>query len=440
MTVNPYWGMPLPPHGPSGDPGTPAPARRGLSRFELRGAWAIITWVVLATILLVPFTNVYLPGADRKYSVMSILWLVLLICLVLAPSFLERGWSSILAWMLLLFVIRYVYGWLLSRFPEFMDDSTRQMTRPLLWAWILAAVMREERLRWLGTNLFVIGSTLGATLHLMGIGVGREFGSSGMARTSAFELNANVLGVIYGTAFIMCLARMIQPRRGLGITPRALFALAGIANLAGLSATGSRTAGVFIIVGSLTLFMLEMRRARWSIPAILAVTCLVGAIWGVAAQQTVISERTATLREEGLKSEDRVRMMPVLIEQFSRSPIYGLGPENYRVELGRRSQTGDPGVGIVAHNQLLMFAVEMGIFGLIPFISTCVLLLLHSWKVRHLEGGLPLALSLPCVVTAWVTSNVAFHWHFHFIVAYVAASFGAMKFSHPPVATDLETR
>ncbi|HJV90703.1 MAG TPA: O-antigen ligase family protein [Holophagaceae bacterium] len=408
-------------------PAPEPPARRGLSRFEFRGVWSIITWVAMATIATVPFTNVFLPGTNKQYSVMSVLWLLLLLCFFLVPSFLERGWSAILAWMAVLFAIRYVYGWLLSQFPEFMADSTRNMIRPLLWAWILSGVMRDAKFRRWGVNIFVATCTFGAILHMSGIGTGPEFGSLGMERVSAFQLNANVIAVIYATGFVMCVARVIQPRTGYGITIRALFVLAGLACLGGLKLAGSRSAGIFVVIGSMTLLALEMRRARWSFPAILAVASVVGGLWFVTAQQTVISERLSHIRESGIKNEDRARMAPVLLDQFTRSPIVGLGPENYRIELGNRSGTGDPGIGIVAHNQLLMFAVEMGLCGLIPFLSSCFLLLHHAWKTWEFEGGLPIALALPCIVTAWVTSNVAFHWHFHFIVAYVAASYGAMR-------------
>ena len=124
---------------------------------------------------------------------------------------------------------------------------------------------------------------------------------------------------------------------------------------------------------------------------------------------------------------------PVLIEQFFRSPLYGLGPENYRVELGHRSRTGDSDVGIVAHNQLAMFAVEMGLFGLIPFLIICGLLLSQAWRVRALEGGLPFALALPCIITACTTANIAFHWHFYFIVGLVGGAFGAYQRRQVPV-------
>ena len=171
--------------------------------------------------------------------------------------------------------------------------------------------------------------------------------------------------------------------------------------MTGLVMTGSRTAAVFASLGSIILIAIEMRRARWSLSAIMAVLLVIGGAWGVFTADSVFGERSERVVTSGLASEDRARMAPVLMDQFLRSPIYGLGPENYRVELGERSHTGEPGVGIVAHNQLFMFAVEMGLFGLIPFLAICLLLLLHAWRVRvEDDGGLPLALALPCVLTA----------------------------------------
>src|SRR5690242_19542111 len=53
------------------------PDRSGLEEvregtYELRGTWTFVTWGSMVTIALVPFTNVFLPGTDRVYSVMSV--------------------------------------------------------------------------------------------------------------------------------------------------------------------------------------------------------------------------------------------------------------------------------------------------------------------------------------------------------------------------------
>ncbi len=393
--------------------------------FELRGTWTFVTWGVMLSILLVPFTNLYLPGTSRQYSVMSVTQLFFWACILLSPRVLKRGFSPILMWMVILFGIRYVYGWLLSSFPEQMADSTRNMIRPMIWAWILAAVMRDDTWRKRACDTFVLGCVIAAVLHLQGIGADAAFGSRGIERVSAFELNANVLGVIYATGFVMTLARVIQPRTGYGVIARLLFAGSGGLCIMGMLLTGSRTAALFAALGSITLIALELRRAKWSAPAVMASLILVGSLWGLFVADSVIGQRSVAA--SGVASEDRARMAPILLDQFLRSPIYGLGPENYRIELGERSGTGEPGVGIVAHNQLFMFSVEMGLFGLVPFLSICILLLLHAWRVRALEGGLPFALALPCVATACLTANIAFHWHFHFIVGLVVGAYGAHR-------------
>ncbi|HET6331539.1 MAG TPA: O-antigen ligase family protein [Holophagaceae bacterium] len=395
--------------------------------YELRGTWAFVTWGSMITIALVPFTNVYLPGTNRLYSVMSVTQLFFWACLLLSPRVLKRGYSPILMGMVVLFGIRYVYGFLLSNFPNQMADSTRNMIRPMLWAWILAAVMRDRKLRHRGCDFFVVGCVIAGVLHLSGIGADAAFGSEGIHRVSAFELNANVLGVIYATGFVIALARVIQPRMGYGVFWRLLFAGAGVICMLGLLLTGSRTSVLFASLGSMALMAIEMRRARWSLAAMLAVLLVAGTLWGVFAADSVFAQRSARVVTSGMASEDRARMAPVLVDQFLRSPIYGLGPENYRVELGERSHTGEPGVGIVAHNQLFMFAVEMGLFGLIPFLSICLFLLIHAWRDRAEEGGLPFALALPCVLTACTVANIAFHWHFHFIVGLVAGAYGAHR-------------
>ncbi len=421
----------------SREPGRAAARNWGLSRrpeaegaqaYELRGTWAFITWGTMISIALVPFTNVFIPKTALKYSVMSLTQLFFWACLLISPRVLRRGYSPILAWMLVLYGTRYVYGTLLSNFQELMADSTRNMIRPMLWAWILAAVMQEDRLRRWGADVYLFGCTLAGVLHLLGIGTERPIVEvMGSLRISAFELNANVLGVIYATAFVIALARVIQARAGHGPLARLLYAGAGVITMLGLLLTGSRSAAVFVALGSLSLIAIETRRAGWSRSAVLASVLAAGGILGVGMANSIIGQRSERIASAGVGSEDRARMAPVLIEQFLRSPIIGLGPENYRVELGHRARTGDPDVGIVAHNQLFMFAVEMGLFGLVPFLSICGLLLVQSWRFRAAEGGLPFALALPCIFTACTTANIAFHWHFYFIVGLIAAAHGAQR-------------
>ncbi|WP_243288563.1 O-antigen ligase family protein [Geothrix terrae] len=396
--------------------------------YELRGTWTFVTWGAMITIALVPFTNVFVPMTNRQYSLMSVTQLFFWACLLLSPRVLKRGFSPILIWMGILFGTRYVYGSLLSTLPNQMADSTRNMIRPMLWAWILAAVLREDRLRKRACDFFVLGCTLAGVLHLLGIGVGSPIVEAlGSQRVSAFEQNANVLGVIYATAFVVAIARVIQPRTGYGWVARLLFAGGGIIVILGLLLTGSRTAAILAAIGVVTMVAIETRRARWSPPAILMSVIFMGAIVGGVLAKSIIEKRSERVVSADISSEDRARMAPVLIEQFFRSPLYGLGPENYRVELGHRSRTGDSDVGIVAHNQMAMFAVEMGLFGLIPFLIVCGLLLSQAWRVRALEGGLPFALALPCIITACTTANIAFHWHFYFIVGLVAGAYGAHR-------------
>ncbi|HXC18015.1 MAG TPA: hypothetical protein VNV60_11295, partial [Holophagaceae bacterium] len=287
----------------------PVPERSGLEEvregsYELRGTWAFVTWGSMITIALVPFTNVYLPGTNKLYSVMSVTQLFFWACMLLSPRVVKRGYSPILMGMVVLFGIRYVYGFLLSNFPDQMADSTRNMIRPMLWAWILSAVMRDRKLRNLGGDFFVLGCVIAGALHLAGIGADAAFGSRGIQRVSAFELNANVLGVIYATGFVIAVARVIQPRTGYGAIRRLLFAGSGVICMMGLLMTGSRTAALFASLGSVVLMGIEMRRARWSLGATLAVLLAAGSLWGVFAADSVFAQRSERVVVSGVASED----------------------------------------------------------------------------------------------------------------------------------------
>jgi O-antigen ligase len=117
-------------------------------------------------------------------------------------------------------------------------------------------------------------------------------------------------------------------------------------------------------------------------------------------------------------------MAPVLWEMFSRSPIFGLGPDRYTFELTRRAMPYliKQQRTIVAHNLPLLLLVETGVIGFLVFSFGLKSALAAAWKARHRScGPLPLALLLPLVIAGATVCDPSHHLVFWVAIAYALA-------------------
>jgi O-antigen ligase len=272
-----------------------------------------------------------------------------------------------------------------------------------------------------GLWALVWGCSLCALLHIAGIGV-VEVDKGIEGRSTVFGENANVVGATYAVAMIVLVGlgmlRDVRPIHR--FLPLPLVAVVGM----GLAKTGSRTAVLVLAMGIIVLIFqgrsFGSRTRRFA--SLLAVgAVLAGVIW----QIPTVMRRFQNLDSSNIQQQEgRVRMIPVLWEMFLRSPIYGSGPDSYRLELTRRAMPYllKEQRMIAAHNLVLLLLVETGILGFLLFSSGLKAALMAAWRARlNSCGSLPLALILPLIVAGMIVSDPSHHLVFWFAVAYALA-------------------
>jgi O-antigen ligase len=165
-------------------------------------------------------------------------------------------------------------------------------------------------------------------------------------------------------------------------------------------------------------------KARRLISLLLIATVFTVVVWEVPT----IRRRFEKVNSSNIRQQEgRVRMMPILWEIFTRSPIYGSGPDQYQVELTRKAM---PYLirehrTISSHNLLLLLLAETGIIGLLVFGIGVWKAFIAAWRARNSpEGLLPLALVCPYIISAILFANPLGTEVFWFVLAYGMAGAG----------------
>jgi len=339
------------------------------------------------------------------------------------PRVCLRFVPAALFWFLAYCAFRIAEGiWMTPQLASLWWPTTLEWLEfSLPWVWVLFNVLQFPRLPRAGFWALACGCSLCALLHIAGIGAGQvDDGAEG--RSTVFGENANVVGTTYAMAMIVMVGMGMMKSTSL-LKRVLLLAMMGLVG-GGLAKTGSRTAALTLIMGVCILFA----QGHWhqSRTKRLATLMLISLILGAIAWQipTVVKRFEKVNASNLYLQEGRVRMMPVLVEMFLRSPIYGSGPDRYRMELTRRAMPYllKAGRTIVAHNLVLLLLVETGIAGFLLFAPGVALALRAAWKARlKPAGSLPLALLAPLVIGGVIVSNPTHDLVFWFATAYALA-------------------
>jgi O-antigen ligase len=390
---------------------------------ELLSPNALVRWAFYLSIFSIPFLRLYVPGTGERVGVTRLIQLLLLGALLSQPRICLRLVPVALFWFVAYCALRIACGFLFAPelFSSWWPSTLEWLQYSLPWVWILFNLLQFPQLRRAGLWAFAGGCALCACLHIIGIGV-KAVDNNVIVRTTVFGENANLVGAIYAMAVVIIIGlNMLKdfPVRG------RLLCLPMVVILAlGLAKTGSRTAILMLGIGIFVLLF----QARSFLPRAKRYTTLavIGLIFAaVLSQVPTVLQRFEQIQKSKLSHvEGRVRMMPVLVEIFLRSPIYGTGPDKYQMELTRRAM---PYLlreqrTIAAHNLVLLLLVETGIIGLLIFSGGMQKALASAWKGRLGAGGyLPLAMLLPFLVSAMVLSDPTHSQVFWLAIAYALA-------------------
>jgi len=333
-------------------------------------------------------------------------------CLRLVPT--------ALFWFLAYCALRILWGlWLTPEKADLWWPNSRDSLEFLPWLWVMFNVLQFPAARRGGLWALGLGCSLCALFHIAGIGVA-EVANDPTGRTSVFGLNANELGVTYATAAIALLGLWtLQPGTLIQrLLPFPLIAIIGLA----MAKTGSRSAVLILAVGVFVLLFLG--KSSGSRTRGFASLLLIGALMAAILWQVpTVMERFKEINPQNIgRDNPRARMAPVLWEMFLRSPIYGLGPDDYEFELTRRTMPYLFQVQklIAAHNLALLLLVETGIIGLLLFSFGLKAALAAAWRARiNPCGALPLALLLPLAIGGATVCNPS-----HYLVFWVTVAYG----------------
>jgi hypothetical protein len=372
----------------------------------------------------VPFVSVYFPGTGGRVGILRLIQLLLFGAVISQPRVCLRLVPVGLLWFISYCAIRIVSGWWMASEPydSWLPATLEWLEYSLPWVWIAFNLLQFPRISRAGLWAFATGVSLCALLHIVGIGASAVDQSIQEARTTVFGQNANVVGAMYAVAIVALIGlgmfREVKLSRRLLIIP-----MVGVIGV-GLAKTGSRTAVILVVIGALVLlFQAESFSPRWKRYGSLA---LIGGMLAVAVlRDPTVMERFRDLDPQNPgRLNPRMRMAPVLLEIFLRSPIYGSGPDQYEFELTRRAMpyvVRDQRL-IASHNLVLLLLVETGLIGFLVFFGGLWKALTAAWRARfNYCGYLPLALLLPLLISGIVLSNPTHHHVFWLAIAYALA-------------------
>ena len=376
------------------------------------------------SIFAIPFSRVYLPGTGERVGVARLVQVSIVCAIFSQPRVCIRFVPTALFWFVAYCVIQVGSGlWLTPELSGVWWPRTFSWLQVALpWLWVMFNVLQFPGMGRTGLWAVAWGCSLCALLHVAGIGV-VEIDNGTEGRSSIFGENANVAGATYAIAVLAMigLGMFRDSKLGHRLVLLPLIAVVTIA----LAKTGSRAAVLILAMGIILLVLqgraFGSRTKRLGILLLIGVV-LAGIVWRIptAMKRFEQLEGSDVRRQEG-----RVRMVPVLLEIFQRSPIYGSGPAGYEFELTRRAMPHmiKDQLTTNAHNLALKLLVENGLVGFFLFAAGVKPALVGAWKARLTTcGSLPLALILPQVMAGMAVLDPSYNLTFWFAVAYGLAA------------------
>jgi O-antigen ligase len=196
---------------------------------------------------------------------------------------------------------------------------------------------------------FAIGMTLVPFMDLRGTS-----GRVGLAAASALS-NSNDLASWFGFCAVAFTIRALQTSR---ILDRLVSGSIAFVSLWIVGATVSR--GAMSAIALSLVVALRKQLKRGFVPLFILVA-LAGAGFAYGAFDSAIARYTA----RGAEDTGRMGVLPLALDRFLNSPIFGVGVNN----LG----TPTPGAphGVATHNSILFFALASGILPLLSFLAYC---------------------------------------------------------------------
>lgn len=218
--------------------------------------------------------------------------------------------------------------------------------------------------------------------------------------------------------------------------------------------TQSRAGLIAMAVSLLFFFFMEAysRKAKKTLAVLVVLPLLlVASVWAIAAnagepwvKNNALLQRLAFNDESLSSAETRLRMWPAVIQQISASPLIGFGPETFAVTFPSYAPetvntSEDRGeIPDRAHNELLDFAVQIGIPGTLAytvFILGIVIVAAKRFLERPDHDRVPLAMGSG-ILGLFTANMFGFSVTTHWVLLVLFAAVTLNTFFHKDFSTE----
>lgn len=215
--------------------------------------------------------------------------------------------------------------------------------------------------------------------------------------------NVNAIGIIIGISVTFCFYTILSHKKYLHI----LFLLIMIPTIL---LTGSRKALLFIVMNLILIIYFRNRKSFKNIFKFIIVTILIliisyYLIFNIPLFYQIIGKRMEDMFSfvfgEGTNEGSmniRAYMTKFGFEMFKNRPLIGYGIDNYRVLFGRN--TG--GVGTYAHNNYIELMVDTGIFGVLVYYFTHIIVLKDLFKSTRKAMDKTICFTLIAIIISYI--------------------------------------
>lgn len=234
--------------------------------------------------------------------------------------------------------------------------------------------------------------------------------------------NVNAIGIIIGISATFCFYIILSEKKY-------WYTLFLIIMIPTILLTGSRKSLLFICMNIILIVYFRNRKSFKNIFKFIIVTILIliivyYLIFNIPIFYQIIGERMENMFSfvsgEGTNEgsmNTRAYMIKFGFEMFKNRPLIGYGIDNYRVLFGRNTN----GVGTYAHNNYIELMTDTGIFGVLVYYFTHIIVLKDLFKSSRKAVDKTICYTFIAIIISYIVLSSSLIYydekHFSFLLA-----------------------
>ena len=387
-----------------------------------KGIPLAIRWSYLLFIFTLPFDATDLGFMTGSLSVAKIAGLVFFALYFVYYGLLssERSFAHPprAMWWFFIYVVIFALSSLTGPVELGTDlSSVFTLVQLIVFFWFTSDLLKNQKIARHVLLTYAI-ATFVVALGIVGASPGFSTDVGG-GRVEVFGDNPNATGQHIALAALILIGLTINGAFKWGRTSKVLLPLLMIVLLAGMVATGSRSAAVALVIGCSAYLFPHLRSRRILTSGTLATLVIAGVVYMIASNPYFMERWQATYYDQDWAG--RQDIYGAAIDMISERPILGWIPVRAFYELGRRVGWS---TGRDTHNLLFDLLIGVGFIGAIPFLIGLCLCVWAAWNARTGAWGmLPVALITANLIASMSHTNLTWkpQW-FVFAITCAAAS------------------